>query len=131
MEQISLASAEVTNTWPLNLSNIGGRVNSVRAMHLVEEESILHLAFSTGLYCRLDLRGQEEPATRTVLSLNSAEAGGEAASWHAQFGQPEGAGSLLLFAISSQGKSKNFAIGSTSSKSSQILLFLLKKKVFV
>ena len=106
MEQISLASAEVTNTWPLNLSNIGGRVNSVRAMHLVEEESILHLAFSTGLYCRLDLRGQEEPATRTVLSLNSAEAGGEAASWHAQFGQPEGAGSLLLFAISSQGKSK-------------------------
>ena len=86
MEQISLASAEVTNTWPLNLSNIGGRVNSVRAMHLVEEESILHLAFSTGLYCRLDLRGQEEPATRTGLSLNSAEAGGEAASWHAQFG---------------------------------------------
>ena len=103
-------------------------MNSVRAMHLVEEESILHLAFSTGLYCRLDLRGQEEPATRTVLSLNSAEAGGEAASWHAQFGQPEGAGSLLLFAISSQGKSKNFAIGSNSSKSSQILLFLLKKR---
>jgi hypothetical protein len=104
VEEISLDSAEVTNTWSLNLPSGGHSLTSAIAMHLSEEDRTLHLAFASGLYCRLKLDSSEESVAfmRTVSEEKEADA--LASRWHFTFGQsPEKASSLILFGVSSQG----------------------------
>jgi hypothetical protein len=103
VERICLSTGEeVTNTWPLDAlpSSAGG---SVEAIHAAEDESSLHLAFSSGVYCRLDLTAEGAVST---CNLSSDEAG-ITSSWHWQFAKSqdkEKSGGLFLFGVSSQGR---------------------------
>jgi hypothetical protein len=100
VERICLSTAEVTNTWPLDI--LPSSAGSVEAIHAAEDESSLHLAFSSGIYCRLDLSAEGAVST---CNLSNDEAG-KTSSWHWQFAKSqdkEKSGGLFLFGVSSQG----------------------------
>jgi hypothetical protein len=75
-------------------------------MHLVEEDHSLHIASSSGIYCRLDLTDKGlSSAVRTVDLNSSEETAGGISSWHFHFVKSqERPGALLLFGVSSQGR---------------------------
>ncbi len=105
VERIGLSTAEVTNTWPLDVlpSSAGG---SVEAIHAAEDERSLHLAFSSGIYCRLDLTVEGAVPSVHTCNLSNDEAG-KTSNWHWQFAKSqdqEKSGGLFLFGVSSQGR---------------------------
>jgi hypothetical protein len=107
VERISLSTAEVTNTWPLDIlpSSAGG--GSVEAIHAAEDESSLHLAFSSGVYCRLDLTADGAVCTEVHTCNLSSDEAGKTSNWHLQFAKSqdkEKSNSLFLFGVSSQGR---------------------------
>ncbi len=116
VERISLSTAEVTNTWPLDiLPSSAGR--SVEAIHAAEDESSLHLAFSSGVYCRLDLTAEGAVTSVQTSNLSNDEAG-ITSSWHWQFAKSqdkEKSGGLFLFGVSSQGVLRVFDIATMAS----------------
>jgi hypothetical protein len=76
-------------------------------IHAAEDESSLHLAFSSGVYCRLDLTAEGAVSTGVhTCNLSNNEAG-KTSSWHWQFAESqdkEKSGGLFLFGVSSQGR---------------------------
>ncbi len=106
MERICLSSAEVTNTWRLDIlpPSVGG---CVEAIHAAEDESSLHMAFSSGVYCRLDLTAEGVVSTGVHTCNLSNDEAGKTSSWHWQFAKSqdkEKSDSLFLFGVSSQGR---------------------------
>ena len=73
----------------------------VEAVHLAEDDHSLHLAFSCGLYYRLDLTSGE------VKTVQLGGGSGEA-RWHFQFVKVPESGPLFLFGIDSQGMAGSF-----------------------
>jgi len=108
VERICLSSAEVTNTWPLDI--ICPSAGGVEAVHAAEDESSLHLAFSSGLYAQLHLGLEGALSSVQTNQLSSMET--KYSSWHWQWAkweenEKQGEGSLFLFGVSSQGKDRN------------------------
>jgi hypothetical protein len=106
VERICLSTAEVTNTWPLDAlpPSAGG---SVEAIHAAEDERSLHLAFSSGVYCRLDLSAEGAVSTGVHTCNLSNDEAGITSNWRWQFAKSqdkEKSGGLFLFGVSSQGR---------------------------
>jgi hypothetical protein len=106
VERICLSTAEVTNTWLLDIlpTSAGGSVEAILA---AEDESSLHLAISSGVYCRVDLTAEGAVSTGVHTCNLSNDEAGITSSWHWQFAKSqdkEKSGGLFLFGVSSQGR---------------------------